>query len=341
MNSLFSIVGANREINLVHLLSEPATMEILPLTQNHLSQAAALFVQSYKRQRLITPLLPDQMEDHEHIEKLLSRRLGAEACLMAVQNGRLVGYLCWYLIDNFRGAARKGAYVPEWGHACEDGGQARIYQALYRAAGEKWAAAGCQVHAVTLLAQDQAAEKFWYWNGFGLTVVDAIRSMQPLEDLCNAALTIRKATCADANALTQLDHEHWQHYSQSPIFMPARTGKDAAGNIEFLSRPKNSIWLAENAGELAGFIRLEGYEFDSAAILESGDSIGISGAYVRPAYRGQKLAPAMLDAGLRDYQAMGVKYCAVNFESFNPEAAVFWMKYFEPVCFSLLRVPEA
>jgi hypothetical protein len=32
--------------------------------------------------------------------------------------------------------------------------------------------------------------------------------------------------------------------------------------------------------------------------------------------------------------------CAVNFESFNPEAATFWMRYFEPVGLSVMRVPE-
>jgi hypothetical protein len=53
------------------------------------------------------------------------------------------------------------------------------------------------------------------------------------------------------------------------------------------------------------------------------------------------VAVALLDAALRDYQAHGLTFCAVNFESFNPEAAAFWMKYFEPVCLSVVRVPEA
>jgi hypothetical protein len=48
----------------------------------------------------------------------------------------------------------------------------------------------------------------------------------------------------------------------------------------------------------------------------------------------------MLDAALRDYAARDFRRCSVDFESFNPEAAAFWLRYFEPVCYSVLRVPE-
>jgi len=61
---------------------------------------------------------------------------------------------------------------------------------------------------------------------------------------------------------------------------------------------------------------------------------------VRPEYRGRGAAPALLDAALRDYAARGFERCAVDFESFNPEAASFWVNYFKPVCYSLMRVPE-
>jgi hypothetical protein len=57
-------------------------------------------------------------------------------------------------------------------------------------------------------------------------------------------------------------------------------------------------------------------------------------------YRGRK-ALALWDAALRDYADRGLTCCTVNFESFNPEAAPFWMKYFDPVGLSVMRVPES
>jgi len=316
-------------------------MKISIFRKDLIPEAASLFIQNYRKQRQATPVLPNSMEDTGLVEMMLTDRMDSCPGVAAIEDERLVGYMGWLLVKKFRGTNRKGAYVPEWGHACVEKDKVKIYRAMYRVAADAWAQAGCQVHALTLLTHDQAAEKVWFWNGFGLTVVDAIRPMCPLDLSFTTDLLIRKATSEDANALTELDAEHWTHYAESPVFMPLRPGKDAAANVEFLSRPKNSVWLALDGDVPVGFIRYEGYEFDSAAILESEDGVTITGAYVRPAYRGRKAAVALLDAALRDYQFRGLKYCAVNFESFNPEATTFWMKYFEPVCYSVIRVPES
>jgi ribosomal protein S18 acetylase RimI-like enzyme len=196
------------------------------------------------------------------------------------------------------------------------------------------------VHAITLLAHDQAAQQVWFWNGFGLLVVDAVRPMQPLDAPVHTGLAVRAATLDDAARLATLDAEHCQHYARSPIFMTPRTGDSADQFARFLSQPKNSVWLALDRAEPVGFLRFEGYTFDCADIVRSDQTVRINGAYVRPAYRGRRAAAALLDAALRHYAGRGFTCCAVDFESFNPEAAVFWPKYFEPVAYSLARVPE-
>ena len=151
---------------------------------------------------------------------------------------------------------------------------------------------------------------------------------------------MRKANAQDCELLAQLDREHWAHYTRSPVFMPEHPGMDADEQLAFLSQPNNSIWLAVDGEQAAGFIRFDGYDFDGVAITESAGTIQINGAYVRPAYRGRGAGAAILDSALRDYQAAGFTCCAVSFESFNPEAAGFWLKYFAPVAYSLVRVPE-
>ena len=316
------------------------TMHIIPFRPDHIPDAANLFAASFRRQREITPALPDTMEHPAHVAELLAGFLRSFQGLVAVEHNRLVGYMSWLYADQFRGADRRGAYCPEWAHAAANENKAGIYRALYRAASTQWAEAGCQVHAITLLAHDQAAREVWFWNGFGLTVVDAVRPVRPLDGPCSTDLCIRAATGDDAELIALLDAEHWRHYTQPPIFMAAQHARDAAANREFLARPKNSVWLAFEGDTLAGFIRFEGYDFDGVQVVESDQTFCITGAYVRPAYRGRRAAGAMLDAALRDYAGRDFTCCAVNFESFNPEAASSWMRHFEPVCLSVLRVPE-
>jgi GNAT superfamily N-acetyltransferase len=115
---------------------------------------------------------------------------------------------------------------------------------------------------------------------------------------------------------------------------------DAAGFADLLSHPKNSVWLAMQ-DEPMGFMRFEGSSDGAADVVSADTTVAITGAYIRPAYRGRRAAASLLDAALRYYAQQGAERCAVDFESFNPEAAAFWMRYFEPVCLSLLRVPES
>jgi GNAT superfamily N-acetyltransferase len=196
------------------------------------------------------------------------------------------------------------------------------------------------MHAITLLAQDRTTRETWFWNGFGMAVVDAIRPAAPLQPTPHTSLQIRPARLDDAEALYALDIEHCQHYSQAPVFMTPRTPASASEWREFLSQEHHSAWLAVDGSQAAGFIRFEPDSEGACAIVASQGTIAITGAYVRPLVRGRQAAPAILDAALHHYAAQGFTRCAVDFESFNPEAATFWLKYFKPVCYSLTRVPE-
>jgi hypothetical protein len=48
----------------------------------------------------------------------------------------------------------------------------------------------------------------------------------------------------------------------------------------------------------------------------------------------------MLQAAIQHHARMGKTCCSVDFEAFNPDAATFWMRYFQPACLSLMRCPE-
>ena len=62
--------------------------------------------------------------------------------IAAIEEGRLVGYMGWFLVKKFRDTDRKGAYVPEWGRACVEKSKTNIYRAMCRAAADQWAKLG-------------------------------------------------------------------------------------------------------------------------------------------------------------------------------------------------------
>lgn len=323
-------------------------MHIAPLTKDDLSSAAELFAANYARFHQSIPILPVRMASPPAAHDYLHHLLAHSQAVAAYEGDQLIGYLGWWLIDAFRDTDRKAAYCPVWAHAVApalapaDAARhtARVYRALYRAASELWFAAGSHEHAITLLAGDEPARNTWFWNGFGLTVVDAVRSLDPLGIPCPDGYTLRPAVLEDARALEQIEAEHWRHYTQPPVLMNASGANSADEFAELLSNPSNRVWTAWKGSELAAYLRFEGVSEGAAEIVAAPDTTACTGAYTRPAHRGQKLAAALLDAALADYRAMGYARCAVDFESFNPEAASFWVKYFQPVCFSVIRVPE-
>jgi ribosomal protein S18 acetylase RimI-like enzyme len=331
--------------------------------------------------------------------------LGAYSGLVALEQEQLLGFLGWILVDEFRGTQRKAAYCPEWGHAAPESGRPATYRALYREASRQWQAAGCQVHALTILAHERDTLETWFWNGFGLTVVDAIRNLDPLDlgadhsaairpidqldvgkaigaairpidqldvgkaigaairpiDQLNvgkaigaanrppdagvispgANVSIRKGTPDDLQALSSLEIEHRRHYSKAPVFMAPVHPPDKTEIANFLQTPENSYWLADEGDGPVGFLRFERRSEGATLVVAADTTIAITGAYFRPGQRGRGLAAQVLDAALKDYAAQGFERCSVDFESFNPEAAKFWMKYFQPVCYSVVRVPES
>lgn len=328
-------------------------MEIVAFGPEHALPAAELFTQQLRALRRELPLLPNRLEDPACVAGKLTEMAAYSPMFCALDAGQVVGYLGGWVVDDFRATGRKGVYCPEWAHAVEgdaaetpimlsDTAQrsAIIERALYTAASAAWYAAGCTVHALTLLANAAAARNAWFWNGFGLGVVDGIRDLRPIGAPVPAGYTLRKATLEDIPALADLEAEHWQYYGQPPTLMMLNGAESAADLRAFLERPGSAAWLAWQGDHLAGYLRNED-AIDGGAETITGPGItGITGAYIRPAHRRQGLALALLDQLLADAVRRGYHACSVDFESFNPNAASFWPRYFKLATLSLLRIPE-
>jgi GNAT superfamily N-acetyltransferase len=310
-------------------------VEMVSFTSDHADEAESMFVSSLEAHRIDVPAVPVDLCG----AGVVAGRLRDMTGVAAIEEGRLLGYLtAWFPIEEFRGADRTGAYVPEWAHGVLEERRTTVERALYRAASAAWDAAGCDVHAITLLASPGAVDP-WFWSGFGMGTVDAIRPMEPLKSPVPTTCTVRRATLNDVAVLVGLDLEHVRHYAAPPVFMVPPDAMDEAAWTTFLSRPGNSAWLAEDGAGPFGFMRFD-REFGGADSIESTTGVFISGAYVRTEHRGRAAASSILHAALRHYADEGMSFCAVDFEAFNPEATAFWLRYFAPVCYSLMRTPE-
>ena len=63
----------------------------------------------------------------------------------------------------------------------------------------------------------------------------------------------------------------------------------------------------------------------------------ICGAYIYPEYRGTGIYNNLLAYVIDKLKKEKYKRCGVDFESINPNANRFWLKYFIPYTYSLTR----
>lgn len=308
-------------------------IEIAPLTHAHLEDASTLFAQRYRGARAHNPTLAPDYEDPSALLPQLKQMIEDFPGVAALWDGRLVGFMAAYLMDDFHG--EQAVYSPEWANAAALEHSRRIYQALYTALAAQWVQQGYLAHYVTTLAYDSHTLETFHWLGFGMMAVDALRDLTPIES-GDAGVEIRAATAREIPDIVALDRALVQYMAAAPIFL-SQPECDAAYFQEWLATPEQHLWLAYHGEEAAGYLVLQKWYSEACVVTQDERSVSVVRAFTRERFRGQGVGTALLNRVLSWARAAGCERCAVDFEPHNPLAAAFWLRYFTPVCYSVVR----
>lgn len=190
-------------------------LQIVPLQEQHLEDAAALVCSRYKTFRWQLPVLPPRYELSENILPLLQELARESSGVAALRGSRLVGFMQALVISEFMG--RRSAYSPVTANAAEPQDCRRIYEEMYAHLSPQWLSDGCFTHLVSLLAGDPRSLEAWHWLGFGLINVDAIRDLTPVVGEA-AGAEVRQAGPPDARIVSELGHLLEQHVASTPTY---------------------------------------------------------------------------------------------------------------------------
>lgn len=95
--------------------------------------------------------------------------------------------------------------------------------------------------------------------------------------------------------------------------------------------------MAWDGNEAIGYMKVAPVE-DGAALMVNGERrFAVNGAYVKTEYRGKGIAKLLLSTIIEWAIKERFVRCSVDFEAANLEACQFWLKYFQPVCRSMVR----
>ncbi len=311
-------------------------MKIEALDEARIAEAAGLVMDCYLEERKAVPILPFCHSYEGVFKRGIEQLVRTGAGVAAVEDGRLVGFLSMMSIDAFKGLQR-GAYSPVYGHGAVSEGKRDIYERMYEVLGETLVRNGCLTHALTVFAHDREAVDTWFWNGFGLRCVDAIRPVAPLEasPVTPHDYDIRMIAPDEAGAILPLYQEHVKYYSRSPMFMPVFKIPGPADIANLLSREGHMIWVAFRDGTPVAYMQVRhgGQTF----VSDDPEMLNVCGAYSLEGARGSGAGTAILAGLLEWMDEHGYRRLGVDYESFNRLGSRFWLKHFVPFTYSLFR----
>jgi GNAT superfamily N-acetyltransferase len=313
------------------------SLEIRPLAETFLEDAAALASSRYTALRERVPFLPARYAEAGVLLPLLQNIAGAGPGVAALRDGQLAGFLSAWPLASFRG--KRSVFSPEWANAAAQAESRRIYEVMYTQLSAAWVAGGYGTHLISLLANDAQALAGWHWLGFGMIAADAVRRLEAALGAA-AGVDVRRAGPQDVGLVIALHEALRRHLAGPPTFLVGRE-EPARGAIEgWLHDPERAIWLAFQAGEAIAYLMIGPASDDASTIIRDASTASITAAFTREAVRGGGIATALLNRALVWAAAAGYARCAVDFEPMNPLATRFWLRHFEPVCYTLARTVD-
>ncbi len=317
---------------------------IIPMQVKHLDEAADLAASRYRNLVNRAPLLPPVYTDPAQIYPILANLQVESGGVVSLHQGKLDGYLCAWKLPGFRG--RKAAFSPELANGAAPDGGRHILEEMYTSIAADWLSDGIATHLISILAGEEIEWETWNWLGFGMIAVDGVRRIEPLNPApvershreSGSSFEIRRAVTDDANVILALDTALDRYLEDSPTFLNQGSDHAIEEVQSWLASSENAFWIADQGGTPVSFLGMGPASRDACMIIVDSGTTSILGAFTVEGFRSQGIAASLLEQGLSWAREHGYTRCAVDFEPQNPLGRRFWLRYFQPVSFTLNRV---
>ncbi len=310
-------------------------MQIEKLKKEHLVECATAFVKRYQEIRDHVPLLPEEYLSITPVLLLLDEIQSQDLGFVATDKGEIVGYMAAFPVTPSCKGSLPGVFTPEWGHFAKKEQELPLYYELYKRSCGLFRELGLVTHMITHFAHHVSLQNLLYELAFGRFVIDGIRSVEPLTvPSIPSGFVFREAQVEDFPALGTLSEHLVRHLRSDPIglFIPP-----AKPNFEESFGSKVVTFVASYAGEIVSVLRALFDDGGGCDIVKGKGTLGINQAYTKDAFRQRGIATHLLQALLHFARSHTIQRVSVDWESANFSGSGFWLRYFSPVCYSVIR----
>lgn len=249
------------------------------------------------------------------------------------------GVFCGFLFYTLKDGSKTYCDIPIWGYGSEGKDSVKIMSFLFQYLAEKIVLDKKVFFSVRLYAHDEEIQKLFSFMQFGIQSEKGIRRIEEIEH------TTKYRICELSKIeVEQKWEEIWgllsnliDHLRKSPVFYP---GDEFTEGIykDFFTDSETRVFVAVDKDEIMGLIEANSediwYFSPEIQILNVGE------IYVKPEYRGKKIAQALLHYIDTELKAKNVECEWVEHGTANPTARGFWNKYFETFEYEFVRTVE-
>jgi GNAT superfamily N-acetyltransferase len=254
----------------------------------------------------------------------------------------MIGYLCCYepFEKAFGSTNAIGVWSPIHGNGIINSEYKNVFQRMYQEAAKKWINLKATSHAITFYAHNNSIQNQLYRYGFGLRCIDTIREMKEICDInYDCKYNISELGHNEFHLIFPIGLLLDKHLAESPIFIRYFQDKIEDGHeykfAQLQIKEQYRYFAAKNGEDIIAYIRVhdEGENF----IGDVKNMKHIHGAYCLSEYRGQGIIQNILNFIIKKLKDENNQLLGVDFESFNPTASNFWLKYFTEYTHSVVR----
>jgi GNAT superfamily N-acetyltransferase len=305
-------------------------LEILPLGDEHVDDAAALLADRHERHRRSEPLLAECDDFRAQIARDLAHERATG--VVARRGGAVVGYLVGRVEHSAPDAL---GFVDLAGCAAADPEDVRD---LFTALAARWYDGGLRRFAAMVPASDEPLVDAWFRLAFGCQFVTAARETGAGPDTPNA-IVVRRGTADDLEPVASLDRALWRLQAGSPSFSGLDVdAEDFVGEWRDTWDAPDTFphFVAELEGRVAGHLLL--YRRPTGDLRVPDGNIDLAHAATVPDLRGNGVGLALTAHALRWAAEHGYRSMTTDWRSVNLLASRFWPRRgFRPTFLRLVR----
>ncbi|WBW97191.1 GNAT family N-acetyltransferase [Oceanirhabdus sp. W0125-5] len=305
------------------------------LEKAYLEEAVDLFIENYKEFLIKHSIAPLKYREIENVTRLINYIIEKGYGVVAIIDKSVVGFLACGEFSEYK-CSNKGTFIPEWGHAAIKENRQEIYQMMYERISLKWQEEGCVSNCITCLGHDKEVIDGLFMNGYGMLVIDAVRKPTSIEN-CLVNAEIRQAEYEDIKHIEYLIKEFKEYMFKAPICLNINGGETSGSIEEWINDDEITLWVAEYDGEIVGIMKTVINGDNACTIVRDNGTVSVEIAHITDKVRGLGIGKLLLNKANEWTIDNGYERMSVDFESMNMSARRFWLKHFEPVCYSLIR----